>query len=121
MTGLKDFTRPGAAHPRTAWNRDGGGHFRLVNKRSGRCLAAGEHYNPERFSGTGVWTVRTAPCATAGTWSFTTFSDKITRLVNGETKGSMGVGNVDPKTHDPTTFVLYMAYTNDGEQRFTLG
>ncbi|GAB3963266.1 hypothetical protein GCM10029978_020520 [Actinoallomurus acanthiterrae] len=104
---------------RTAWRRDGDGNFRLVNKASGRCLTAGEHYDRASFNGGGIWAVRVAPCATAGTWSAPVFSDQVTRLVNDATGGSLSIGKTF-SSPPPTAFILYGAYTGSSDQRFTL-
>jgi RNA polymerase sigma factor (sigma-70 family) len=103
---------------RTAWRRDGGGNFKLVNKVTGQCLNAAEHYDRVSFN-SGIWAVRVAPCASAGTWSTPGFSDGVPRLVNDATGAALSIGetySVPP----PTAFILYGAYTGSDQQRFTI-
>ncbi|MFD8565787.1 sigma-70 family RNA polymerase sigma factor [Streptomyces sp. NPDC059639] len=105
--------------PRTAWRRGGDDHFRLTNVTTGRCLDTAEHYDRTSFNGGGIWAVRTAPCAQAGTWSVPGFSDHIERLVNDATRGSLSTGKAFG-TEAPTTFIAYGAYTGSADQSFPL-
>jgi len=72
------------------------------------------------FNGGGIWVVRIAPCATAGTWSVPVFSDQVTRLVNDATGGSLSIGKTFSGNPPPARFILYGAHTGSADQRFTL-
>lgn len=105
---------------RTAWRRDGGGQFRLVNKVSGECLSLGERYDKESFGG-GIWAVRMLPCAKAGTWSTPTYTDQVSRLVSNPEGAALSTGKTfNDRYPAPTAFIAYGAYTGSAEQRFTL-